>query len=217
MSRRLWQAFLLSLFFSEMRVVMQLPQIRIQSQMAKVQMERIPGKQTIEQKKAVQSIQQPKAEMTIEHTPSQLRIDQTQAWNDMGLKHISKRIAEAAQLGREGVLEGIARRARQGDQLMKIENGGNPIAQQAKENAFDPPKQFNIGWIPSAGAVKIDYRPAEVKIEVKPQQPIIETQIRKPNINYQPGKINVSMKQYQDLQIDFVNLKHHGINYEITI
>ncbi|MDC3412227.1 DUF6470 family protein [Aquibacillus sp. 3ASR75-11] len=196
---------------------MKLPQIRIQTQMAKIQLNRTQGEQTIEQPKAIQSIQQPKAEMIIERTPSQLQIDQTEAWEDMDLKSVSKRIAEAAQLGQQDWLAGIARVSRQGDQLMKIENGGNPIASQAMENGFDPQKEFNIGWIPSAGSVKINYIPTEVKINVEPQKPIIKTQMQKPITNYQPGKVEVSLKQYPDVKIDFDNVKFQGTNFEITI
>ncbi|UFT98547.1 DUF6470 family protein [Radiobacillus kanasensis] len=185
---------------------MELPQIRLQSQIAKIQINRTNGQMSIKQPKAIQSIEQPKAQLQINTSPSKLNIDQSQAWADMDLKPISRRIEEAAQLGREALLEGITRRARQGNELMKIEHGGNPISRQAKENSEDSPKQFNIGWIPSAGSVKIDYEPAKVDITVIPRKPIIDIQPQKPLLNYQPGDIDVGMKQWNYLKIDFVNL-----------
>ncbi|WP_226037128.1 DUF6470 family protein [Aquibacillus saliphilus] len=196
---------------------MQLPQIRIQSQNAQIQINQTAGTQTIQQPQATQLIQQPKAELSINRLPSKLSIDQTQAWADMDLKSVSRRIAEAAQNGKQAAYQGTARRVRQGAELMKIENGGNPISRQAQQNSQGAPKQFNIGWIPSAGSVKIDYQPSQVDIRVTPRKPIINTQAQKPITNYQPGAVDVSLQQKNQLEIDFVNLKHHGINFEMTL
>lgn len=190
---------------------LQLPQIRMESQMARIQIQQMPRKQEIQQPKAQISIQQPKAEVTMKTTPSKLSIDQTQAWEDMGLMHISKRIEKFANDGRQGLLEGIARRVQQGADLMKIENNGNPIVSQATTNAHDQMKQLGIKFIPSHFAVKIDYQPSEVQIDVKVNQPIINNKPQKPVINYQPGEVSTSMQQYQDLQIDFINLFSESI------
>lgn len=197
---------------------MQFPQIRIQSQMAQIQIQQTPAMQSIQQPKATQTIRQPKAEMSIETTPGRLTIDQTQAWNDMDLKSVRKRIEEAAQLGKQKVMEGTARRVQQGVEMMEIEKGGNVIQQQAIENRFGHPKQFNIGWIPSHFSVKIDYQPAEVKIDVEPQRPMIEHQTNKPILDYQPGKVDISLKQRAQLDINFENLAFHGLGgFEMSI
>ncbi|SDQ25213.1 DUF6470 family protein [Virgibacillus salinus] len=185
---------------------MELPQIRMESQMARIQIQQIAGKQEIQQPQAQISIQQPKAEVSMRTTPSKLSIDQTQAWEDMGLMHISKRIEKFANDGRQGLLEGIARRVQQGAELMKIENDGNPIVNQAATNAHDQMKQLGIKFIPSHFAVKIHYQPSELKIDTEVNQPIINNKPQMPIINYQPGEVSTSMKQYQDLQIDFINL-----------
>ncbi|MGM7683395.1 DUF6470 family protein [Cytobacillus sp. Hm23] len=196
---------------------MQLPQIRINSTFAQIELSTTQAEQLIEQPKAELSIQQPKADMNIQTIKGKLTIDQTQAWEDMDLKHISKRIEEAADLGYQDWLDGIARRAQQGDELMKIENGGNPIARQAKENSQDPMYNFNIGYIPSHFSVKLNYDPARVKIDVKTNEPIIEAVQNKPVHEYTPGDVQVKMARYNDLQIDFVNLKHVGPNFELEI
>ena len=52
----------------------------------------------------------------------------------MDLKNLSQRVDEFAQLGYQDWLEGLARRARQGQELRHIEKGGNVLAAQAKEN-----------------------------------------------------------------------------------
>ncbi|MGY3714873.1 DUF6470 family protein [Sutcliffiella cohnii] len=195
---------------------MQFPQIRLQSTFGKIDLQMNKPQQEIRQRPAELSIEQPKADMQIRRTPSMLSIDQTQAWEDMDLKHISRRIEEAAQLGKQAIMEGMARRAEQGDELMKIEYGGNPMPSQAKRNSENPEKQINVGWIPAHFSVKIDYEPSKVEIDVTPQKAIIDVQVQKPEHNYTPGSVDVNIAQYPSLQIDFDNLRY-VVNYEQQI
>jgi hypothetical protein len=196
---------------------MNLPQIRLESTLAKIAIETTLPVQEIEQPPAELDLQQPPAEIKIEKTPAKLTIDQTKAWEDMDLKHIFRRIEEFAQQGYEDWLEGMARVSRQGDELMRIEDGGDPIAEQAKENSEDPMYEFNIGWVPSHFSVKTNFEPAIVHIDVKVNKPIIKTKINKPIINYTPGKVTTELVQRNSLKIDFVNLKFVGTNFEISI
>jgi hypothetical protein len=196
---------------------MQLPQIRLQSTFAKIAIETTPPMQEIEQQPAELDLQQPPTEIKIETTPAKLTIDQTKAWEDMNLKSIFRLIEEFAQKGYEDWLEGIARVSRQGDELMRIEDGGNPIPEQAKENSEDPIYDFNIGWIPSLFSVKTNFEPAKVHIDVKVNKPISNAKIHKPIINYTPGKVTIKLAQRNSLKIDFVNLKFVGTNFEISI
>ncbi|MDQ0857252.1 hypothetical protein QFZ72_000731 [Bacillus sp. V2I10] len=114
---------------------MDIPQIRLESRFAKLGLETVNASLEIQQPKADLSIQQPKAELSIQTTPGKLTIDQTKAREEVDLKHISKRIAEAADQGHRDVLSGIARRIQQGDEQMRIENGGKPLTAQAKKTA----------------------------------------------------------------------------------
>ncbi|WHX40223.1 DUF6470 family protein [Mesobacillus sp. AQ2] len=182
---------------------MQVPQIRIQSTPGKIEINTIKANLKMEQPKAELSIEQPKAELTINSTPSRLTIDQSKAREDMDLKSISKRIEDAAAQGYQDLLAGIGRVSQDGDELMMIENGGNAIAAQAKRNSESPMLDFNIGWIPSAGSVKINYDPGKVDINWKVNKPVINSQTNKPIINYTPGKAEITMKQYPSLKIDF--------------
>jgi hypothetical protein len=196
---------------------MQLPQIRLQSTFAQTEINTYEDKLEIKQPKAELNIQQPLAELDINRTPSKLTIDQTKAREDMDLKNITKRIEEFAQQGYQDWLSGIARVSQDGDELMMIENGGHSIADQAKRNTESPMLDFNIGWIPSAGGVRIGYDPGKVDINWKVNKPIIESRINKPILNYTPGKVEVSIKEYPSLKIDFENLRYVGINYEQSI
>lgn len=196
---------------------MNFPQIRLKSTSAQIEINTTPAQQSIEQPGPDLEIQQPSAELHIDRTPSKLTIDQSQAWADMDLKPISQRWRDLAEFGHQDWLEGVARRAQDGDELMKIENKGNPIANIAKRNSERPTYNINIGFIPSAGSVKEHYEPTKLDIQWDIKKPINNTETRKPIIEYKPGKVDVSLKQHQDLKIDFFNLKYVGINYEQEI
>ena len=184
--------------------MMNVPQIRLQSISAQISIHTNKGQQSIEQPKADLSIEQPKADLKIETTPATLSIDQTEAWADMDLKHILRRVSEMASQAKQDALEGIGRRAQEGQQLMRIEDGGNPIADISKKNGAKPIYPFNIGYIPSAGSVKIQYEPAKVNIDVTQNKPNINVSTNKPIIDYQPGSVDVQLERRNELKIDFV-------------
>ncbi|MGM9923425.1 MAG: DUF6470 family protein [Bacillus sp. (in: firmicutes)] len=185
---------------------MRLPQIRLESQRALISHETINVRQQIEQPRADLDLQQPPAEMTIERTPARLTIDQTAAREAVDLKSIRKRIEEYADNGRQEWLEGIARRAQEGDELMRIENGGNPVAVQVKANSERPEKQFNIGFVPPLFSVKLHYEPAKLDIGWQVNQVISRSKANKPILDYEPGKVEVGLRRRESLNIDYVNV-----------
>jgi hypothetical protein len=186
---------------------MNFPQLRMESTFGQIELTSQKPIQEIEQLPAEMIIKQPKAELEIKCTPGKLTIDQTQAWEDMDLKHISKRIEEAAQNGYQDWLAGMARRAQEGDDLMRIENGGNPIAEHAKINSESPMYEFNIGFIPSHNSVKLNYQPADLNITWKTKKPVIEVNINRPRHEYTPGTVRSEMKQWPSLKIEVIGLE----------
>ncbi|MCG1021584.1 hypothetical protein EKQ44_07820 [Sutcliffiella horikoshii] len=197
---------------------MHFPQIRLQSTFAQTELQIQKPVQQIQQPRAEISIEQPKAELMMQRRPGRLTIDQTQAREDMDLKSVARRIEEAAQLGRQDWLAGLARVAQDGNEMMKIEHGGGAIVRQAKRNSEGPPKEFNIGWIPSHFSVKINYEPGSVDIQWHQRKPVIDIEINKPVHEYTPGATQVSMANYSSLEIDFENLRYIGTSgYEQKI
>src|SRR5690625_4931669 len=108
---------------------MKIPQIRMESQMGRIRIEQTPAKLDIRQPHAKQSIEQPKAEINITTTPGKLTIDQSQAWEERNLMNTLRLTEINAQESIRALQEGVARRAEQGAQLVKIEQGGNVIAE----------------------------------------------------------------------------------------
>jgi hypothetical protein len=182
---------------------MRIPQIKIHTTHAQIEINTKKGQMLIEQPPGELEIDQPQATVNITRIPGKLTIDQTQARADVDLKSIRQRIEEAAQLGKQSVLAGIARRAQEGEELMRIENGFGAISSISKKNSDGPKKEFNIGWIPKAGSVKIQYDPVKIEVEAEPNKPILNYKVNKPNITHIPSEVTVSLKQYPDINIDF--------------
>ncbi|WP_243299772.1 DUF6470 family protein [Bacillus litorisediminis] len=196
---------------------MQLPQIRIESQLAILGIRTKNATQEIKQPHADVQIRQPKAELSIETKNGQLTIDQTKAWEDMKLYSPLRSIEVFAQEGKQAWLEGIARRAQEGNQLMKIENGGDAIADIAYQKVKPETLNYNIGWIPSHFSVRIHYEPGNVEIHAQPREPEINVIPQKPIISYTPGDVSYQLVQQPDLKIEFVNLMPTRIGFETTI
>ncbi len=180
-------------------------------EMARLTMETTPMKlglviqkpvQEIEQPHATVEIEQPHAELTMETTPMVFTLDQTAAWESMDLKTIKKRIEEYSELGYQGFMEGTGRIASQGDELMRIENGGNPIVSQAETNGNDPMYEFNVGFTPPLFSVKTHVQPGTLKIDIKANKPIINAHVNKPVLNYTSGKVSGQIEQWGSLKID---------------
>ncbi len=185
---------------------MRLPQIRMESQFFKIGLRSTPSTMTFKQPKAIQTIEQKPAEIEIRTKHGRMHIDQSQAFAEANLKSVYQLIKEYAQRGKQKGLEGVARRAREGRELMSIENKGNPLIRQAVEKSHPPPKQLGITWIPSYGSVKFHYEPAQVDINITPHKPLIDTTPQKPVIQYNPGNVEVYVAQKNNLRIWFEHL-----------
>ena len=181
---------------------MDIPRLHIETTKGILGLSSTKSLQRIEQPAASLSIEQPKAIQTFQTTQPKLSIDSTQARADVDMKSISKRWEEVASYSRQSVLEGMGRRAQQGVELMSIENGGNPIASQAKQTGRQM-KNLGIKFIPSYGSVKIEFTPGKIDIQTEQQKPIISAQANKPIHEYTPGKVTAEMIQYPSIDISW--------------
>ena len=87
---------------------------------------------------------------------------------------------------------------------MKIEKGGNPLAEQAKRTGRQSYSSLGIKFIPQADSVKINFKPGSVDIQAEPQKVINNTKTNKPIHTYTSGKVSVEMQQYPSLKIDWL-------------
>lgn len=159
----------------------------------------------IHQKEADLSIKQPAAILEIKTTPGRLLIDQTEAFADVDYKGILRRSKEWTAKAIQEINANIAKIAREGDQMMQIENGGNVFAQIAKADGFPPMKERNLAYIPKDFRhVKIDITPTKVDINVQRRDPIIESKINKPELTYHRWQTDVYMLQKPNLSFEVI-------------
>ncbi|MEI4769593.1 DUF6470 family protein [Psychrobacillus sp. FJAT-51614] len=183
---------------------MRIPQIQIQTTKAQLGLNIEKPSQYIEQPKADLQIRQPAADVSIRTTDGQLQIDSSQARRDLGLTGPLEFSRNYAQKGRQAVLSGIARRAREGEQLASIENHGNAIQAIAASKATPQKKALGIKFVPSIGSVKTTYTPASLDINVQTNKAQIDVTVNKPIHNYTPGKVSSYMLQYPSIEIDVI-------------
>ena len=104
-------------------------------------------------------------------------------------------------------LEGAARRAREGRQLMENsgkDQGSSIIQNIAKQNLGPKRVPFNVKFVPSVDSVKIEYTPGKTDIQFTPQKPKIDAKVNKPIHEYTPGKVTGNVLQYPDVKIDVI-------------
>ncbi len=178
------------------------PQLQITTTRGILGLRTTPGVQEIEQPRAILTQQQPAAIMEISTTGPRFSNDTTEIRAEMGLKSVLRSTEEYAQLGRQGAMEGIGRRAEQGRQLMDIANGSNVIKHQAIENSSRPMKSLGIKFIPDRFKLQMSIQPGTLTINVEPQKAINEVTIQKPIHRYTPGKVTGEMEQWPSIQID---------------
>ncbi|MFZ5945236.1 MAG: DUF6470 family protein [Bacillota bacterium] len=160
------------------------------------------GRQSIQQFRGEQIIRQPKAEMHIDQELPKVLIDQYQCFAEAGLKKPLDLLKEVSQYTYKKIMENIAAKCQEGDMLAQIEKGGNPLKEIARQSSF-PQYDFNIDFIPKSKP-KIEVTGyLNIKWEIK--QPEIFYEVKKPVIDYQPGKVEISMRQWPDIEMRYVD------------
>lgn len=175
---------------------MKLDQIQIHTTDAKVDLHISDPVQHIEQPRAQQHIEQPAATLEIHSEAAKLFVDSSQAYRDLGLLTPKESVEQNAQKGKQKVMEGIARRASEGEQMMNIsKNAGNAIQQIAASKAIPAPPKMAITWKPSVGAVKIRYQAGNLDINIQRHEPKIDVKIGKVIHDYTPGNVTGTLVQ----------------------
>ena len=182
---------------------MEIPKIQIQTTQAKLGLTIQQPNQKIQQQQAEMKIQQPAAELSIRTTEGELYQDASQARRDIGMISSMEMTRNYAEKGKQAALAGVARRAREGDQLMSIEKGGNAIYSIIDAKTGPQNKKMGIKFIPGGDSVKNTYTPATVDIQIQKNDPKIEVQINKPIHHYTPGNVNIDLIQNPSIQIDW--------------
>ena len=185
---------------------MKLDRIQIQTQDAKLNLNISKPVQHIEQPQAKQTISQPAATLQISQTDAKLLIDSSQAYRELGLLSNGESIRNFAQKGQSAVMEGIARRASEGNSLMNIQpdGGRETLSNLAKQHDTYEQQRLGIEWKPSVGSVKIKYEAGDLNIRFQTHKPQIDVQLGKVVHDYTPGKVSGTLVQRENVQTSVI-------------
>jgi hypothetical protein len=161
-----------------------------------------PAKMQISQPKPDFELRHKDAKVLLHTEPVQIRIDQSQCRNEIGYKDNEAFGADAAARGQQAVLEGIARRVGEGNQLAQVPVNGNAIAQIAAQNSLQV-DDYNIDFLPKSkpeidfvgGRVDISVDEGYVELQSKPNKPIIDVEI---------GTVEIYLRQRPELEIQYI-------------
>lgn len=162
--------------------------------------------QYIKQTHAKQSIEQPAATLQISQNDAKLLVDSSQAYRDLGLLTTKESIEQAAQKGKVAVMQGIARKAQEGNQMMNISraNGRSTLVNIAKNRDGIEQQKLGIAWKPSVGSVKITYQAGDLNIKIQQNKPRIDVQLGDVTHNYTPGKVTGSLLQREGVETSVI-------------
>ncbi len=185
-------------------------ELRIQHTWPQVGIDTTQGQLSIEQKPAQMEITSKPAQLQGGGEAFRVEINQYPCWAEVGLKNSTDLLREFAQRGHADALEGIGRRAAEGDQLASIETKVDAIVAIATNVLLPPPDEFNIALMPTSrpeinfvGGKKLTIEPIPVDIKVTPQGA---------KIDFNPGKVDIYLKQKPEFSFEFVgdNIDSYG-------
>lgn len=155
----------------------------------------------------VLDMQSTPAELTINNQPAvveitsrpygKLEIDQSPCRASMGIKDFDTFARDAAALGKQAVMECIARLAQEGDRMAAIETNEDVIANIAFESAVKEGPTISWEW---KEPPNIRYTPNPVRFEPKPGQFSFSAVPGRVDYNYQPGKVETRLSQYPSIR-----------------
>lgn len=188
--------------------LMQVPSLKIQSVRGQTGIQSQRPHIQIQQHDAQLSIKQQHALLEMSSQQPKLNIDQTEAFASANSKHVYRLNEEFAAKAMSNAQQAIAKYAREGDQLMRIENGGDIIPHLAKINSsLFPEKGVNTGQMPRPFSVKIQFQPAKTNFRVREGSADIQVQRREPTIQHRPWQTDVYVRQKQSIQFQAVGFQ----------
>jgi hypothetical protein len=143
-------------------------------------------------------------EVVIHRTPPRLTIDQSQCWADMDLKSAFRRIAEAAEDGKQAAFSFIARKMNEGRKLKEIESDEAVVKRIAENKRTWPQYRFEYGNVPGNFSLHFGIIPGEFSMDWKPHRIEVDVRSYPYRQEYEKGKIDYYIKQKQYLTIDVV-------------
>ena len=178
--------------------------IRITSQKARLNIQTTKARLDYVSSKGKLEMQTVKARMEVSKGLPQIVIDQSIPFAEAGLKTLPMLMKDYADLGRQSVLEGIARRAREGD-MMARPPYGRAIPQIAL-NSLHGRADFIIKFIPQSRP-EIDFINTEFEIDWETGGSDRTFSPGKTEFTYIPGGVDIYLEQYPELNFEYIDMK----------
>jgi hypothetical protein len=177
---------------------MKMPQIKIEQRTGKIGLQIKKPQQSLRQEKSTLEIHQDVGKLKIKKDVVEVNVDNYPARYDLGYKNSSDMVKQSARQGKEAVIKAIGQYSQQGDQLMRIENKGKPLVQQAKQATQAGKKEIGLRW---KRGPKINVKPHKLELDYKPNYPSIKSSMGSVATDLERGTVKVSLDQYNKLKI----------------
>lgn len=162
---------------------------------AKLDLQTTQAKVQLETTAATVEIRQSQGELTIDQYPCRYAI---------GLKNIADLARDFAALGRQTVMDTIGRLAQEGDQLARIQNKSNAIADIAASSTVSEVPDITYAYIPLPNihyqANPVQFNPKDGKVNLTLQRGTVQG-------DYQPGSVDIQVTQYPSIEISTVDVR----------
>lgn len=179
---------------------MPIPQIQIHRQNAILGIDYNLGQLEIRQPKATLDITTERSKLNIHSENGVLYVDSSKAWDALGKGPFLETMNRIYTRAHEVAMQGIAKIVEEGNRLAAIHEGGNAIAEIAKEKGLEF-IEFEFMGDASFDNVDIRYEPGELDIQVEAGKVTLNTRPNRPEIQYTPGKLDIYMIQYPKVEI----------------
>ena len=144
-------------------------------------------------------VNQQLGDMQINEDMVKVNVDNYPARYDLGYKNYKDFGKENAQKGIQISFSEIAKYARQGDQLMRIENGGNPLVSQAKAENKPENKGVTLGW---KRGPDFNVKEGNLEINYNPNKPTVNFQKGSVRSELDWGKVSTFLRQKENFDIE---------------
>ncbi|WP_168123428.1 DUF6470 family protein [Paenibacillus sp. HB172176] len=179
---------------------MQIPQIQMTVQNALLSIDADAGVQHIQQPRATIDMKQIRPEQQFETTQSRLEVDQDKAWDALALGNNLETMSKIYSMASDMALRGLARIVEKGNRMAAIHEGGNPIAENARDWQRTFP-EFDFRGPASCDNVDIHFTQGGVTINTIPGRVEMNVQVNKPILDYDRGKLDMYVSQYGKVTI----------------
>ena len=176
------------------------------------------GKQTIRQPKAEMNVTKHKSEMSVKHDPIRVRIDQTECFESMGRYQPVRFSQKTAAEAKEVVMEVISQIG--DDSKAMVDSRGEAHADICKRKMMEYSMEMTTAYIPVPPRIEWEGG-SPSKVDFTPFRMDVDWHVNlKPEIDYEPGKMNLSVGQWNRVEIAYMgpdNLSTIGGNLNYSI